>query len=535
MIDEELEAMHLALCSLRTHRNTLTPISGLPLEILAWILQLHANDQPPSKRDLGWIRVTHVCRLWRDAALHHPALWANVTTEPGSRWLDLMLERAKSGPLSYRQVKCGKDSKDFLSHVLPHLFPRIHSFSVDDTPEAVSVVAQSLKFAAPMLDALELIVVSPPGRHHRSLLPEGIFDNNSPVLRRLHLKGIRVAWSVPILRGLTHLHIEEEGNPNHTHGLDGGFFHALKGLPALEILYLANVLPDEVLSLDNGSVPLLRLRSLTLVGEGPSRLYVLGRLEIPSSCRLRLQCEYYNESELEACLPMLCGHFSATPDPFHTLSLVDIDETRTDLKLWRESNIRDSSTLHPPVDPDLVISASCPTEPYRPLDPLEIMCDTLPLSDIRTILIQRREFTMRGDQWKRLFAANCQKVNNVFMSKELEAMDLCRVLSTRLGNAQGTAFTPDQLFLPDLKLLSLQSVNLGYCTGWHDKFVDVGDVFVNTFNMRRTRGRAISTIRLGRGCVVSAAQLNALRDIVYVELNPDVVLELPEASVAGSR
>ncbi|TFY79910.1 hypothetical protein EWM64_g4105 [Hericium alpestre] len=384
-----------------------------------------------------------------------------------------------------------------------------------------------------MLHALELSVVSP--RRLDIPLPKRIFNDNAPMLHRLHLKGVHVSLSSPALFGLTHLHIEEHGDPDHESSRDSGVPQALRQLPALESLYLANTLPIGMSYLDSSPIRLPRLQKLTLIDEGPACTDVLGWLEIPASCKIHLECEFYDESELEECLPMLCGCIPANADPFHTLSVVgvDVDEARAGLKLWRDSNIHD---LHLPVDPDLFISTFCPAESHQPANILKVMCNTLPLSDVCTIHAQHWEGVLSRDLWKRLFAKNCPKTSNISMSKWSEVVSLCSALTTKLddklparGEEEHGAVLPlDQLFLPDLKHISLESVNVRFRTEWNDK----GSVLVSALNMRRSAGRAVSVVRLGKGCVFNAAQLRELRDVVHVELDPDVIV-MPEASVAG--
>ncbi|TFY82631.1 hypothetical protein EWM64_g1381 [Hericium alpestre] len=97
-LDNELAAVHLAMCSLRTRRNALLPISSLPPEVLARIFHFYSVAEPPPYRrppQIGWIIVTHVCRAWRDTALQQPYLWSEATTGLGPKWLERMLARAK--------------------------------------------------------------------------------------------------------------------------------------------------------------------------------------------------------------------------------------------------------------------------------------------------------------------------------------------------------------------------------------------------------------------------------------------------------
>ncbi|TFY79100.1 hypothetical protein EWM64_g4911 [Hericium alpestre] len=75
-------------------------------------------------------------------------------------------------------------------------------------------------------------------------------------------------------------------------------------------------------------------------------------------------------------------------DPFHTLSVFYNDDGETiGLKLWQTSSIANSSAFHPAHDPDLFISICLPTEHTYFSEPIEAMCDMLPLDNTHIIII----------------------------------------------------------------------------------------------------------------------------------------------------
>jgi len=88
--------------SLLTRRNVLVPISLLPPDILARVFHLLVFEKLPLAgiRNLGWIRVTHMCRLWRQVALDDSSLWAKIWGIPiNNEWMPEILARAKNAPL----------------------------------------------------------------------------------------------------------------------------------------------------------------------------------------------------------------------------------------------------------------------------------------------------------------------------------------------------------------------------------------------------------------------------------------------------
>ncbi|KAH9959020.1 hypothetical protein BC827DRAFT_1090255, partial [Russula dissimulans] len=66
------------LRTLKSHRNTLAPISRLPPEALAAIFSFVSSSALDESGHLRWIRVTHVCRQWRQIALNYPRFWSNI-------------------------------------------------------------------------------------------------------------------------------------------------------------------------------------------------------------------------------------------------------------------------------------------------------------------------------------------------------------------------------------------------------------------------------------------------------------------------
>ena len=79
-VDKGIDTAMKLVRSLLTRRNALVPISLLPPEILARVFHLIVLEEPPISggRSLGWIRVTHVCRHWRQVALDDSSLWARI-------------------------------------------------------------------------------------------------------------------------------------------------------------------------------------------------------------------------------------------------------------------------------------------------------------------------------------------------------------------------------------------------------------------------------------------------------------------------
>lgn len=72
-------------------------VHHLPNELLAEIISLAANShkQTHPESPAGWIFLTHVCRLWREAALQHATLWREIDCEKLDR-AKVFLQRSQS-------------------------------------------------------------------------------------------------------------------------------------------------------------------------------------------------------------------------------------------------------------------------------------------------------------------------------------------------------------------------------------------------------------------------------------------------------
>ncbi|VDC07178.1 unnamed protein product [Peniophora sp. CBMAI 1063] len=84
--------------------NTLSPLPELPPEILAIIFSFAADIDPHRRVALGWVRVTHVCKSWRELALSITSLWNRELGNQSHRSFPTFLERAgENTPLHFNR------------------------------------------------------------------------------------------------------------------------------------------------------------------------------------------------------------------------------------------------------------------------------------------------------------------------------------------------------------------------------------------------------------------------------------------------
>ncbi|KAF7790709.1 hypothetical protein EIP86_001665 [Pleurotus ostreatoroseus] len=117
---QQRQALAVAMAEiqrLKTYWNTTSLVSRLPPELLVRIFVTYATlvkDEYYQYRSIlgpitchdrivvkpySWIRVTHVCRQWRDVALQHPILWSWIVEAPGD-WVKTMLGRCGQAGLT---------------------------------------------------------------------------------------------------------------------------------------------------------------------------------------------------------------------------------------------------------------------------------------------------------------------------------------------------------------------------------------------------------------------------------------------------
>ena len=162
-------------------RNHFIPIRRLPSEILAHIFSILTVIDPPRKNYSGWIRTSHACCYWRQAAIEHSKLWANISLDLGERWVLEMSKRTKEASLVFKSA-CMERSIDL---IVPH-WPRTKAIILC-SPANTFPKLQFMEAPAPMLEHIELTVEA-----YRGLteLPQDPFSGHAPLLRTAFFSGV---------------------------------------------------------------------------------------------------------------------------------------------------------------------------------------------------------------------------------------------------------------------------------------------------------------------------------------------------------
>lgn len=246
-VEEEISALYLQISTLQSYLNTFSPVAKLPPEILSEIfLTVRENQILGGIRPNAWVVVTSVCRQWRSIALRTATLWTEVDLSR-AEWMNLLLERSQSAPLSLVASNVHKVTPEVVEVALRN----IHRFSYVDTPFVTETILEPQTL--PLLNEISL---GPP--HHKLAdvpsMMTSVFDQcEFPNLHILSLFGFTLNPSSPMFASsLKELTID-----------DASFFtipmlvDILSMTPALELFYLSS----DVSEIGSGLICLLFLQT----------------------------------------------------------------------------------------------------------------------------------------------------------------------------------------------------------------------------------------------------------------------------------
>ena len=205
------------------HNQTI-PISRLPLELLCTIFQDNAtnrscflNGNRKYHSSLSWIpETTHVCHLWREAALQTASLWSRVDVTASTSWALEFINRSKNASIHLTITYHNDgDRQSVRNECTRHLFQRaakrietitIYEIHFSCIPSLLSLISseEGEEVACPLLRDLQIVVDF---RQHNNFL---FTDDNlkAPALQILSLSGCSVDWNaVGLLRNISHLYI----------------------------------------------------------------------------------------------------------------------------------------------------------------------------------------------------------------------------------------------------------------------------------------------------------------------------------------
>ncbi|KAI0321079.1 hypothetical protein OF83DRAFT_1280682 [Amylostereum chailletii] len=513
-VDDEIEAAFLAICAMRSRRNGLSPIAILPPEMIAQVFEFSALMDPPQRGrpgPLGWIRVAHVCRAWRQVALQYPTLWTNIHFTLGATWTEAFFTRAKSAPISIKTTvnpsgkyvdRVYKEYPFDADIIRSHLW-HTASLELDGNMTSLNTVIQSLSLPAPKLEVLKLTAHDKPTTSYsysqsqslsrtRPFLPPDFLGKDTPSLRHVALRDISFSWTSLPFRTLASLTISMSRGEDPDKSLAPHIHHdepfsslvaALDAMTGLEELALDGCIPSRLpVQTSSNTANLPRLTSLTLAGP-VERLADLWRsLHISPFAKLYLKCALQS-STIEAAydvLSMISTHLSAPERSEIPILTFHISSTATPgtltARTWHHSKLKEAPSrafsLTEDTDVNLSFWLFAPTSIYQrfPDGIVQRMCDTFPLKHLKALHL---EAPLGNSEWskknwvKRFGPSKALEHVCVFSSV---AYGFCRALaglasSSSPGNRKvkinkrTLPLYRDAVFLPSLCYVSLEDVD----------------------------------------------------------------------------
>ncbi|KAF6756718.1 hypothetical protein DFP72DRAFT_963897 [Ephemerocybe angulata] len=247
LIQRRVDELKNEICALNSLHNSLSPINRLPPEVLSDII-IQGSSQS-RKESLLWIRLSHICKHWREVALDCASLWSDISFQ-NPTLTSVMLSRTKSAPLTVHIDTSFPQTTPRINYALSEVFSsgdRLQSLTVDDRGKKRRLQlrkALSQCTTAPILEDLRIIT------REDNCLNSGFLKDGAPSLVHLELSGCIISdWNaqVPLGAGLQILDLSTGLNRTTFRPRPSGkdFLSSLRKLPLLHTLRLSLFLPND--------------------------------------------------------------------------------------------------------------------------------------------------------------------------------------------------------------------------------------------------------------------------------------------------
>ncbi|TFY65632.1 hypothetical protein EVG20_g5456 [Dentipellis fragilis] len=279
-------------------------LSHIPEDVLLQIFSFLVDEDPPKmvhhryerRRSLGWIRVTHVCRSWRELALANSSLWVRIEPDITMDWLSEMLSR--SNPRAVKaDLSLDTTDPNVTVDVLGNHSRRLSQLDIHiDRVTNFDDWADFVAHPSPLLESLVLRFAE--GSDDLDVDPEYILTTVShPRLRRLTMHvNFQPPCDAQVLQNLVHLEIVGANDYDKRPFVDL-LIPILEDTPQLQTLILECFVPPDADIWKNNTfdeflrhrrVPLLHLRRLVLHSESSGVPLLLRQVDIPTSAGISL-------------------------------------------------------------------------------------------------------------------------------------------------------------------------------------------------------------------------------------------------------
>lgn len=506
---DEIKSLEESTRALKSRRNALAPISRLPSETLATIFTLlsaSAWDERPAH--LEWVRVAHVCRRWREAALNHPRFWSYINfTKLTSAGMVEILARAKMAPL-HLEVDINRwttaNFEPFEGQLEAHISHTRHL----TISGYLATALPRLTSSAPTLESLFL-------SHDRIgigiNIPDNLLNRTAPNLTSLELQNCNISWKSPLLKGLRNLkllNISTKARPELEDWLD-----ALNEMPKLETLSLRSATPfappaGPLISERSRTITLPSLTHFHIHAFARDCAFALAHLLFPALTWLHVNVRSRDKEgeDVRLVIPYVARNVYLLQDiePIRSI-LIAGEQTYTEVYAWAmpdsDVEICDPDTLgHMSRSACLMLAAQGDKWRYG--------VDTAIFDALLTLLPVNSVST--------LTAHNCTRLSKEFWlshASRLPLLEQARLVSTSVGAfskmlAEDTP--PDGPLLPSLTRLILLDVWLVAVRMYH-----LGDMLMK----RVEQGVPLEVLDLGT-CTTADRAIQFFSEIVVDVLEP---------------
>ncbi|KAF9232499.1 hypothetical protein BU15DRAFT_81186 [Melanogaster broomeanus] len=350
-IDDKVALLRLPICALLTRRNGLLPVSRLPPDVLAniFLCQAHSFYQDHGySRTSGappWANVLYTCHHWRDVALSCPSLWSFLFVS-SPRWTEELLSRTKMAPLRIRvDVGCSTQEEMMFFEKVTTDVTRIQDLSLKFPRSLAEGFFSKLSTPAPLLHTLRLFVTK--SGAESVLVPDTLFNRDTPALRTLELYRCHISWCSPTLTGLTILRLRDIASSSQPTVTE--LLAMLRHMPDLAHLYLENALSgaEHILAsqhyLLSECVDLPQLLRLAIIAPFSAVVVFLSNVTVPSKTELRICCRHDTKfTETHTPLyPLLEQRFNTTSDVGPMIRTLNMKTTEPDVGIVLSTSERD--------------------------------------------------------------------------------------------------------------------------------------------------------------------------------------------------
>jgi hypothetical protein len=198
---------------IRELTNQLAPISSLPAEVLAAILEISCLSKSYAFSQLAPLVVaSHVSRRFREVSVGTPSLWTCIdfSFRQPLAYLDAMLER--SGTCLIDIHLKGSQTfaiDDILARIIPHVGRwRVFDASLVSVRCMPTIISSFYPLCAPHLKALTLWQAFESGDSDLTQLGGLVFTKGAPILASLDLTDVYLLSCLPPMSALTTLELQ---------------------------------------------------------------------------------------------------------------------------------------------------------------------------------------------------------------------------------------------------------------------------------------------------------------------------------------